>query len=75
MALTKDQEKELVSNGIHSGSVGRFYYDEMRSRGVSHKDAIKSFIDGLNNMHSESFDEEQLKVFKSIIGQLKGEMF
>lgn len=75
MQLTEEQEIELNSNGMHTGTVGRFFYDEMRKRGVSHKDAIRNFIDGLNNMKSESLDEEKLKVLKSIIGRVKGQFY
>jgi hypothetical protein len=68
MQLTEDEEKELEENGMGVGTVGRFYYDEQRNQRLSHRDALRNFVDGLTNMQSKSLSPEQLKILKSIIG-------
>lgn len=75
MSLTKEQAQELEMNGMREGSVGRFFYDEMIKKGLSHKEAVRNFVDGLNNMKSDSFDIDQLRIIKSIIGQIKGTIY
>lgn len=72
--LTTAEITELENNGMGIGTVGRFYYDEMRKSGVSHRDSIRNFIDGINNMKSTSFAADQMKSLKEIIHKVKGKM-
>lgn len=75
MQLTPEQEQELEENGMGKDTVGRFYYNEQRKLGLTHPEAIRNFVDGLNNMQSTSLTSEQMKTLKYIIGRVKGEMF
>lgn len=75
MPMTPDQEQELEENGMGNGTIGRFYYNEMINEGLSHRDAIRNYVDGLNNMQSTTFTPEQLRILKSIMERVKGQMF
>lgn len=74
MDITNQELAELDSNGMGEGTVARYFYEEMRKSGQTHKESIRNWVDGLNNIQSESFSKDQLDMFKSILGKLKGKI-
>ena len=73
--LTKEENAELIESGMDEETVARIYYMEMRRLGLTHKESVRNWVDGVNNMKSDSFTADQLNTFKQIIGRVKGKIF
>lgn len=66
------EKEQLELNAIQEGSVAEWIYREYRKKGLSIEDSIKHTVDAINNIRSQSMDEEILKVLKNAFFKVPG---
>lgn len=69
--LSPEELEDFIRNEIDPESnARRLIYDELRKKGLSHKDALIKTIDDINSIKSESIPKDQLEIIKNAL--LKG---
>lgn len=65
-------EEDLINNKILPDTVSRWMYNNYRSMGHNHKDAVIKTVHGLDGLQSNGIDKSTLDLLKAALFNVPG---